>query len=147
MTDPITAENHSTNGTDDEDVEIMSMSGGAIGTARADAIDVSQGAVGAVRADAVDIDTAAVGIAIAREASVDAAIVGPLIAREAHVDRVIAQGILAQQVEVTGGALTVFLVAQRVEGSVRTVFDWRGAIAFGAAFGIVAALLRAGRRG
>jgi hypothetical protein len=146
MTDSSTIEALPEEAVEPEDVEIMSVSGGAIGTARAEAIDVSQGAVGAVRADAVDIDTAAVGLAIAREVSVDAAIVGQVLAREARADRVIAQGIVAQRVEISGGALTLFLVAQRVEGSVRTLFDWRGALAFGAAFGVVAALLRAGRR-
>ena len=35
------------------------------------------------------------------------------------------------------------LIAQRVEGDVRTLLDWRGALAFGAAFGLVAGLARA----
>jgi hypothetical protein len=34
------------------------------------------------------------------------------------------------------------LIAGRVEGNVRTLLDWRGAIAFGAAFGLVAGLVR-----
>jgi hypothetical protein len=41
----------------------------------------------------------------------------------------------------------MFLIARRVEGNVRTVLDWRGAVAFGAAFGVVVSLFRGlGRR-
>ena len=40
----------------------------------------------------------------------------------------------------TSGAFLV--IARKVEGNVRTFVDWRGAIAFGAAFGIVASVLR-----
>jgi len=37
------------------------------------------------------------------------------------------------------------LIARRVDGDVRTLLDWRGALAFGVAFGIVSAIFR--RRG
>ena len=39
------------------------------------------------------------------------------------------------------------LIARKVEGDVRTLLDWRGAIAFGAAFGIIVSLFRGRRRG
>jgi len=41
------------------------------------------------------------------------------------------------------------LIARRVDGNVRTLLDWRGALAFGAAFGVVSSILRGriGRRG
>jgi hypothetical protein len=46
--------------------------------------------------------------------------------------------------EVTADRTTgvLVLIARRVEGDVKTILDWRGALAFGAAFGIVSALLR-----
>ena len=50
-----------------------------------------------------------------------------MIANEVHAER-------------TTGVLV--LLARRVDGDVRTLLDWRGALAFGAAFGIVSALLR-----
>jgi hypothetical protein len=34
------------------------------------------------------------------------------------------------------------LIAAKVEGNVRTVLDWRGALAFGAAFGLIVGLVR-----
>ena len=49
-------------------------------------------------------------------------------------------------VERTTGVL--FLLARRVDGDVRAILDWRGALAFGAGLGIVSSILRArfGRR-
>jgi hypothetical protein len=40
----------------------------------------------------------------------------------------------------------MFLIARRVAGDVRVVFDWRGALAFGAAAGVVIAFLTRRRR-
>jgi hypothetical protein len=40
----------------------------------------------------------------------------------------------------------MFLVARRVSGDMRVLFDWRGALAFGAAAGLVFAVLAKGRR-
>ena len=38
------------------------------------------------------------------------------------------------------------MIAAKAEGNVRTLLDWRGALAFGAAFGILAGLVRRIRR-
>jgi hypothetical protein len=40
----------------------------------------------------------------------------------------------------------LFLIARKVDGNVKAVLDWRGALAFGAAFGVVASLFRRRRR-
>ena len=37
---------------------------------------------------------------------------------------------------------TLVLIAGRVEGNVRTLLDWRGALALGAAIGVTVGLLR-----
>jgi hypothetical protein len=54
--------------------------------------------------------------------------------------------VLARTVEVRPNTLTGFLVARTVNGDVRTLFDWRGAVAFGAAFAIVSRVIGAIRR-
>ena len=36
----------------------------------------------------------------------------------------------------------LFLIARKVDGNVKAVFDWRGALAFGAAFGVITTLFR-----
>jgi hypothetical protein len=46
--------------------------------------------------------------------------------------------------ERTTGVL--FLLARNVHGDVRTLLDWRGALALGAAFGVVSSLVRRRRR-
>jgi hypothetical protein len=153
MTEQLTDLEHHDDGDGDtgpvdlDGVEVVSVSGGAVGAARAEAIDLSLSALGAARAESVAVDTGAVGIVVADDAHIDTAMVGPVFAREAHLERFFAQTVIAQRVEVSGDSLTVFLVAQRVEGSVRAIFDWRGALAFGAAFGLIVGLLRLGRRG
>jgi hypothetical protein len=40
----------------------------------------------------------------------------------------------------------VFLLARRVSGEMRVLFDWRGALAFGAAVGLVFAAVSRVRR-
>ena len=40
----------------------------------------------------------------------------------------------------------LFLLARRVSGDIRVMFDWRGAIAFGAVAGVVAGLIARTRR-
>ena len=64
---------------------------------------------------------------LAREASVEQGLVGTLIAGRATVQRT------------TGVFL---LIAGRVDGPVKAVLDWRGGLAFGAAFGLFWAVFR-----
>ncbi|HEY8633235.1 MAG TPA: hypothetical protein VIL50_08775, partial [Candidatus Limnocylindrales bacterium] len=72
----------------------------------------------------------AAGSILARDVRIEQSAVRMLVANEVHAER-------------TTGVLV--LIARKVEGDVRTVLDWRGAIAFGAAFGVIVSLLR-GRR-
>jgi len=69
---------------------------------------------------------------IARDVTIEQSGVRMLVANEVHVER-------------TTGVM--ILIARKVEGNVRTILDWRGAIAFGAAFGVVVSIFRGrGRR-
>jgi hypothetical protein len=40
----------------------------------------------------------------------------------------------------------MFLVARRVSGDVKVLFDWRGALAFGAVAGLIAGVVARSRR-
>ena len=66
-------------------------------------------------------------LVVAREANVEQGLIGTLITGKATIQRS------------TGVFL---LVAGRVDGPVKAVLDWRGGLAFGAAFGLFWALLR-----
>jgi hypothetical protein len=72
-----------------------------------------------------------------------------IVAREAHLEQSAAQMIVAQEVHIEKGSNALIVIARRVDGEVRTLLDWRGAIALGAAFGVVVGLIRrsGGRNG
>ena len=137
---------HSHDAPSPDDDDAMSMSGGAIGAASAEAIGVSMGAVGVARATSLTVDSAVLGVMAAGEATVDTAVIGTVLARDVRLERTLAQTIVTQRLTVDGSAMSVFLVAQRIEGNVRTLFDWRGGLAFGLAFGLALGVIRAARR-
>lgn len=109
------------------DANDVTVSQGALGGARAGTVSVSQGALGGALADSVTVSQGGVGTVIAREARVEQAVIGRLIAQEVRVER---------------PSAVVFMLAQRVSGDVRVLFDWRAALAFGGALGIVSGLVR-----
>ena len=70
-----------------------------------------------------------------------------ILAREVHIERGGAQSIVAGTVTLGKQSGTFILLARKVEGDVRTVLDWRGALAFGAVLGVAVALLSRRKRG
>ena len=65
-----------------------------------------------------------------------------LVAREAHVDQGLIGTVIAGQARFERNAGVLVLIAGRVEGNVKTLLDWRGALALGAAMGVAVGLLR-----
>ena len=59
-----------------------------------------------------------------------------MLAREAHIDQALIGTVIAGQARFERNAGTLVLIAGRVEGNVRTLLDWRGALALGAAIGV-----------
>ena len=102
---------------------VRSVSGGDV--------DLRQSAVQRLRGEEVHIKDSAVAAVAAQEVHVDDANVGLVAARQAHLRRV----------------RTVVLLAPRVEGDVRTVFDWKGAIAIGVGIVLTRRLLKLLRLG
>lgn len=119
----------------------------AIGRVDATDVAVTQGAVGAARADRVSVEMGALGAALAGEVSVSQGAVGTVIAQHARVEQAVVRTLIAQDVAIHRPSAVIFLLAQRVSGDVKVLLDWRGALAFGAAFGAIAGLLRRARRG
>jgi hypothetical protein len=68
-----------------------------------------------------------------------------VLARAARVERAYVQTMIAGEVRAERQVGVLVLLARRVEGDIRPVLDWRGAIALGAAFALVRSLFR--RRG
>jgi hypothetical protein len=129
------------------DAESVTVHQGAIGQARAHDVTVTQGAVGFARADAIDVGQGFVGTALGGQIHARQAFVRFAAARDAiHLEQALAMTAIANHVHISPRSFVLFLVARSADGEVRPVFDWRGALAFGAAFGLVRSLFRVRRR-
>jgi hypothetical protein len=115
---------------------------GGIANAQASDISVSMGGVALARAERVSVEMGGMGIAFAREAHVTQGVARSLIAKDVHIDQSLVGTALAGRVRFDRPSAIFLLIAGRVEGPVQAMLDWRGAIAFGAAFGVVAGLIR-----
>ena len=148
-------------GAHDVTVESLSIHQGGVNNAQADSIAIRQG--GITRAEAQDIEVVQGGIAIARANSVSVGMggIGLALAGDVEVNRGFARTVVARDVHIQqAGARTVIastatfdkssgamiVIAAKAEGNVRTLLDWRGALAFGAAFGLLVGLARRLRR-
>lgn len=124
---------------------------GAVGRVDSDRLDVVQGAVGGARAGSVTVQQGMLGGALAGEVDVRQSFARSILAREVRVEQSFVRTLVAAEVRVEHATGVGILLARRVVGDVRVLLDWRGALAFGAAFGLVAGLVRrvgrGGRRG
>jgi hypothetical protein len=121
---------------------------GAVVRVDATELSVHQGVVGGARADRVTVDQGALGGAIAREVTVSQGVARTLLAQDVHVEQSFVRTLVASEVRTEGPTGIGILIARRVVGDVKVLLDWRGALAFGAAAGVVAGLLgRVRRRG
>lgn len=128
------------------DAEQVELRLSAVGRVKSDSLTVDQGAVGAVRADKVSIDRGALGAAMAGNVEIQRGYARSILARQVQLDRAAARIVIAADVRANQSAV-MFLVARKVDGNVRVLFDWRGALAFGAVAGVVFALLSRARGG
>jgi len=119
---------------------------GAVGRVDAAEVSVTQGAIGAVKGERIDVHMGAVGAALGGQVSVGQGMAGTVLASEVRVEQSIVRTLIARDVSVNKPSLIVFMVAQRVRGEVQVLLDWRWAVAFGAALGVVTSLFGLRRR-
>jgi hypothetical protein len=119
---------------------------GAVGRVDAETLEVHRGAVGGARATTVDVQQGALGGALAGRVSVRQGYARAVIAREVALEQSAARLVVAAEARIERATGIGVLIARRVSGDVRVLVDWRGALAFGAAFGVVAGLLGRLRR-
>ena len=148
-------------GARDVTVESLAIRQGGVNNARAETIDVrqggitraeardvsvTQGGIAVARADRVTVGMGGVGLAVAGDVDINRGFVRTVIARDVRIEQAGARTVIASTAtfDKTSGALIV--IAAKAEGNVRTLLDWRGALAFGAAFGILVGLVRRVRR-
>jgi hypothetical protein len=116
----------------------------ALGSLEARDVEISQAAVGAARAERVSVQMGALGFALTGDLTMSQSGARTLLAREAHLEQSVAQTVIAEQVHMERGSNALIVIARRVDGEVRALLDWRGAVAFGVAVGIVLSIFRRG---
>jgi hypothetical protein len=119
---------------------------GGIGRLEADEVYVHWGGVGAGRADRMSVEFGSVGAAAAGDLRITQGFASNILARDAVVEQGIVRTLIAQRVTFTRPSAVLVMLAGQVSGEVRPLLDWRGALAAGAAFGLVSALVKVLRR-
>ena len=118
---------------------------GGIGTLNAEEVFVQWGGVGAARAEKVGVEFGSVGAALAGELNVSQGFAGTVVARSATIEQGIARTVIAGRVSFSRPSAVLVLIAAKVEGEVRPLLDWRGALAAGTAFGLISLIAKAVR--
>ena len=126
--------------------EVVEIHQGAVGRVEAGELTVTMGAIGAARAERIDIERGALGAALADEVEISQSIVTSVVAREVELGQVVARTIVAAEVTVEQPSLIGVLLAWKVNGDVRPLLDWRGALALGGIVAVALALFGRGRR-
>jgi hypothetical protein len=88
-----------------------------------------------------------VGLAIGGNVSMTQSVARTVLARDVHISQGGAQTVVAGHVTMERQTGAFLILARKVEGSVRPVLDWRGALALGAAMGVAIGLLARRKRG
>jgi hypothetical protein len=127
------------------DAEHVQLRQSAVGRVDASQVTVEMGAIGAARAEHLTIERGAIGAALGEQVGVSRGYARSILARQVQLDRSAARIVIAADVR-TNQTAVMFLVARKVAGDVRVLLDWRGALAFGAAAGLVIALVRRARK-
>jgi hypothetical protein len=115
---------------------------GGIGRVQAVDVAVSQGGIGLARAERVSVEMGGIGLALANDVRVTQGGVNAILARDVRIEQAGVRTIVANNVRVEQRTGVFLMIARHVEGDVRTLLDWRGAIAFGAALGVVVSFFR-----
>jgi len=119
---------------------------GGIGRLEAEEVFVSQGGIGAARGERVGVELGGIGAALARELRVTQGVAGTVVTRSATLEQTLVRTVVAGEVRAERPVGVLVMLAGRVSGDIRPVLDWRGALAFGAAAGLVVALVGRARR-
>ncbi len=114
------------------------------GIARANATDiaVSQGGIAIARGDRVSVELGGAALTFARESRITQSFASSVLANEVTIDQGLVQTLIARRVTVNRPTGVLVMIAGRVEGDIRPILDWRGALAAGAVIGLLLGILR-----
>jgi hypothetical protein len=115
---------------------------GGIGRAQATDIAVSQGGIALAQGDKISLEMGGMALAIGREVRIVQGGAQNVFARDAHIEQAAVWSMAAGSVTFQRGGAVGILLARRVDGDVRVLLDWRGALAAGAVIGLLLGILR-----
>lgn len=124
-------------------VEVMR---GAVGGIRAQDVHVRNGVVGGIAGMDASVEMGLVGGIVAREASISQGVVRMVLAQDVRVEQSVVRSVVANRVQVGPTTAIGFVIARRIDGNPRVLFDWRGALALATVLGAFAGILRLSRR-
>lgn len=125
--------------------EAVEVRWGSIGRSDAEDIAVTWGGIGLASARHVSVELGGLGLGIGEQVHLTQAAAGTVIAGAVELEQCLTRVIVGGRVTFRRASGALVVLAARTDGEVRTLLDWRGALAFGAAAGIAIGLLR--RRG
>lgn len=115
----------------------------AAGSIRADDVTMVQSAAGFVRGDDVSLSMGGAALIAGEKVRVAQGGAQAIIATDSvSIEQGGAGVVVAGNVELHPQTLVGVVLAGNVSGEVRAIFDWRAALAFGGALGIVSGLVR-----
>jgi hypothetical protein len=115
---------------------------GGIVQANADKVTVSLGGIALARADQLTVERGGIGAAFARDARISQGYARSVLAQDVRIDQGLVGTMLTGRATFERSSGVLMLIAGRVDGPVKALLDWRGALAFGAAFGLAWGIIR-----
>ena len=115
---------------------------GGISRVEATDVAVSMGGIAIARAERVSAEMSGVGIALAGDARVSQSFVRALFARDVRIDQGAVWNLAAGRVTFERSSIAGVIIAGRVDGNVKPLLDWRGALALAGVVGLVVAIVR-----
>ena len=103
------------------------------------------GGIAIARASRVSTDRSGVAIALSGESRFQRSFVRNILARDVRLDQSAAWSVFGGRVTFERQSFAGVVIAQRVEGNMRPLLDWRGALVIAAVAGVVTAVARRGR--
>jgi len=109
-------------------------------------IEVTQGATGILRGNDVNLNQSISAVTAGDKTTLNLSFSPLVVSRGESISNKSAIGVMAAMNIKAENSASVFMIANKVKGNVTTLFDWRGALALGAAIGGVLGLFSIFRR-
>ena len=129
-------------GIDQVEAKQVDVRQGGISRVQATDVAVSMGGIAIARADRMSAEMSGVGVALAGDARISQSFVRALFAREVKIDQGAVWNLAAGKVRFERPSIVGVVIAGRVEGNVKPLLDWRGALALAGVLGLVVAIVR-----